>query len=362
METLKTIIVSKVLHFFNIIFTFSASMFCGILASYQNCFMRSITDYQNIFSEYLSEIKTEKAPENLYAPVNYILDLGGKRLRPVLTLMIAEAFGGEVTHATAAAAAIEYFHNFSLIHDDIMDAAPLRRGAPTVHKKWDTNTGILSGDAMLVMAYSFLNTYEPEMFKKLTALFSETALQVCEGQQLDMDFERRKQVTEDEYIHMITYKTAVLVACAMKMGACVANTTKENAQAVYDFGLNLGLAFQLQDDYLDTFGDTKTFGKQAGGDIIENKKTFLYIKSLELGTDSQQKQLIDWFTVQPKEVEKKIESVKEIYCQTKADLYTRKAIKTYTQRAFGFLDGIQMSTRAKEQLKVFGEALMNRTI
>jgi geranylgeranyl diphosphate synthase type II len=243
--------------------------------------MRIISEYQDLISRHFESIKYQKEPNNLYEPIRYILSLGGKRLRPVLTLMATEVFDVDCQKALAAATAVEVFHNFSLIHDDIMDDAPLRRGNKTVHEKWNINTGILSGDAMLILAYQYFEEYEPHIFRELAKLFSQTALEVCEGQQYDVDFETRYDVTIPEYLKMIQYKTAVLVGAAMKMGAIVAETSAENANNIYDFGLNLGLAFQLQDDYLDAFGNPETFGKQVGGDIIENKKTYLYLKAME---------------------------------------------------------------------------------
>ena len=239
--------------------------------------MLSIEAYRDAFISHLEKEIVTKEPVNLYKPIHYILNLGGKRLRPVLTLMTADIFGTDYKKAMHAAMAVEMFHNFSLVHDDIMDDAPLRRGKETVHEKWDLNTGILSGDAMLIVAYQFFENYDAETFQQLAKLFSKTAIEVCEGQQYDVDFETRDDVTIDEYLKMITYKTAVLVGAAMKMGAIISKTDEKEAQAIYDFGLNLGIAFQLKDDYLDAFGDPKTFGKQVGGDIIENKKTFLYL-------------------------------------------------------------------------------------
>ena len=232
--------------------------------------MHTISQYQEVIINHFDQLKINKEPRNLYEPIEYILSLGGKRMRPVLTLMTSEIFNASYEKAIDAATAVEVFHNFSLIHDDIMDDAPLRRGNKTVHEKWDLNTGILSGDAMLILAYQFFESYEPNVFQKLAKLFSKTALEVCEGQQYDVDFEVREDVTIPEYLKMIEYKTAVLVGAAMKMGAIVAETSEENANLIYDFGLNLGIAFQLQDDYLDAFGDPETFGKQVGGDIIEN--------------------------------------------------------------------------------------------
>ena len=243
--------------------------------------MKAIEIYQKHFLSYLKDYNTERDPKNLYEPVQYILNLGGKRLRPILTLMTADCFGGDVNKALDAALAVEVFHNFSLIHDDIMDDAPLRRGQQTVHEKWDLNTGILSGDAMLIMAYQLFENYPPETFQNLLTLFSKTALEVCEGQQYDIDFETRNAVSIAEYLKMIEYKTAVLVAAAMKMGAIIAGASDEDQNRCYEFGKNLGIAFQLQDDYLDAFGNPETFGKQVGGDIIENKKTYLYLKALE---------------------------------------------------------------------------------
>ena len=249
--------------------------------------MHSIEFYRNEFVSYLEKKTITKEPKNLYSPITYILGLGGKRLRPILTLMTTEIFGMDYSKALDAALAIEVFHNFSLVHDDIMDDAPLRRGKKTVHEKWNVNTGILSGDAMLINAYQLFENYEGDTFRNLAQLFSKTAIEVCEGQQYDIDFETRDDVTISDYLKMIEYKTAVLVAAAMKMGAIIANAPLKEQNHIFEFGRNLGIAFQLQDDYLDAFGDPKTFGKQIGGDIIENKKTFLYLKSFEMGTPEQ---------------------------------------------------------------------------
>ena len=254
--------------------------------------MQGISYYQNIVTTHFKSLAFKSEPKNLYEPIRYILSLGGKRLRPVLTLMSAEVFDVDCKKALAAATAVEVFHNFSLIHDDIMDDAPLRRGNETVHQKWNINTGILSGDAMLILAYQYFEEYEPSIFRELAKLFSKTALEVCEGQQYDVDFETRDDVTISEYLKMIEYKTAVLVGAAMKMGAIVAGTSEENANSIYDFGLNLGIAFQLQDDYLDAFGNPETFGKQVGGDIIENKKTYLYLKAVAFSNEKEAK---NWF-------------------------------------------------------------------
>lgn len=324
--------------------------------------MHSISFYQEIISKHFSTLEINNEPKNLYDPIKYILSLGGKRIRPVLTLMAAEIFNANYEKALAAATAVEVFHNFSLIHDDIMDDAPLRRGNETVHEKWDINTGILSGDAMLILAYQYFEQYEPKIFRELAKLFSKTALEVCEGQQWDVDFETRDDVTIPEYIKMIEYKTAVLVGAAMKMGAIIAETSEENANLIYNFGLNLGIAFQLQDDYLDAFGNPETFGKQVGGDIIENKKTYLYLKAIEFGTAEIKEQLLHLFSIQPTDNTDKIISAKEIFNTTGASNATLEAIKDYTQRAFVTLEEMTIGQEKKDILKEFGKNLMGRKV
>jgi geranylgeranyl diphosphate synthase type II len=324
--------------------------------------MLPINEYQEQFLLYLKSQNIDKEPATLYQPIDYILQLGGKRMRPVLTLMTADIFEIDYKLALPAAMAIEVFHNFSLVHDDIMDDAPLRRGQVTVHEKWNINTGILSGDAMLILAYQYFENYQPKTFRKLAKLFSKTALEVCEGQQYDVDFETRNDVTIPEYLKMIEFKTAVLVAAAMKMGAIIAQTSKENSKLIYDFGLNLGLAFQLQDDYLDAFGDPKTFGKQVGGDIIENKKTYLYLKALEFSKTDEKELLTQLFSVELEDNENKIKAVKEIFNSTGAAEATRKAIQDFTQKAFETLEKMNISEDKKTMLKDFGQNLMNRNV
>lgn len=324
--------------------------------------MHSIDFYRKEFISYLKEKSENKEPRNLYEPIRYILGLGGKRLRPVLTLLATEVFETDYNEALDAAMAIEVFHNFSLVHDDIMDAAPLRRGKATVHEKWDVNTGILSGDAMLITAYQLFENYNCETFKSLAELFSKTALQVCEGQQYDIDFEERDDVTLPEYLKMIEYKTAVLVAAALKMGGIIAEASQKEQNDIYNFGLNLGIAFQLQDDYLDAFGDPKTFGKQVGGDIIENKKTFLYLKVLEKGTAEQKKGLLDMYSIRPTDSSAKIATIKEIFNESGSAEQTQTAIADYTERAFAILESLAISADKKELLRSFGERLMGREV
>ena len=301
-----------------------------------------ISQYREQFVTHLKGRIQLGEPKNLFEPVQYILGLGGKRLRPILTLMTAEVFGGKAKDAMDAALAVEMFHNFSLVHDDIMDDAPLRRGKTTVHE--------------------FFESYPAETYVELTKLFSKTALEVCEGQQYDVDFETRDDVTIPEYLKMIEYKTSVLVAAAMKMGAIVAKASPKDADAIYEFGRNLGIAFQLQDDYLDAFGDPKTFGKQVGGDIMENKKTYLYLKSLENASKDDQDGLLHLYSIKPEDSTAKVEAVKTIFKESGAVEETKKAIKNFTQKAFDALSETGLPEKNKALLKQFGKSLMERTV
>ena len=324
--------------------------------------MQNIEFYQKQFLAYLENFSSFQEPKNLYNPIDYILKLGGKRLRPVLTLVTTEIFESDYHKALDAALSIEVFHNFSLVHDDIMDDAPLRRGKQTVHEKWDVNTGILSGDAMLILAYKLFENYEPNTFQALAKLFSKTALEVCEGQQYDIDFQSRDDVIIPEYLKMIEYKTAVLLGAAMQMGAIVANASNQDQENIYNFGKNLGIAFQLQDDYLDAFGDPQTFGKQVGGDIIENKKTYLYLKTIENSNSEDQHQLRSLFEISPSNTAEKIETVKQMYLDSGAAQSTKEIIEKYTQDAFKTLDELNIEETKKQILKAFGTSLMNRTV
>ena len=276
--------------------------------------------------------------------------------------MAADAVSGDYKQALPAAMSVEVFHNFSLVHDDIMDEAPLRRGKPTVHEKWDVNTGILSGDVMLVMAYECLNGYPPALFKNLTQLFSKTAREVCAGQQYDMDFPAQTSISQQEYLHMITLKTAVLLGCSLQMGAMVGGLNKEESQPFYDFGLQMGIAFQLQDDYLDAFGDPKTFGKQVGGDIIENKKTLLYLLALEKGDEAQRSDLLRWMSTQPTDPTAKIEAVKTLFKTTLADQAIQDLMEAYTQKALEEVDKFPVSADKKALFTNFALQLMKREL
>lgn len=319
-----------------------------------------LASYQADFLQYMESENWVREPKNLYEPIDYILKLSGKRIRPILTLMACDIFSNEYKSSLPAALAIEVFHNFTLVHDDIMDDAPLRRGKETVHEKWNLNTGILSGDAMLIMAYRYFENYEPATFQRLAKLFSKTALEVCDGQQLDIDFETRNDVTIEEYINMIRLKTSVLVAAALKMGAIVAQASEEDSDLLYQYGVNLGLAFQLQDDYLDTFGDPETFGKQVGGDIIENKKTYLYLKALELANEEDTQKLLFFYRQKLQDNSIKIDEVKRIFERYDIPLLIQNLIKEYTTHSFSSLDNMNISEENKKKLKAFGSFLMSR--
>lgn len=314
--------------------------------------------YRSAFLTYLTELQIEKEPKNLYTPVDYIMGLGGKRMRPVLVLMSCDLFGGNYMDAMEAALSVEMFHNFTLIHDDIMDRADLRRGRQTVHKKWDLNTGILSGDALMIMSNQRLEFYDGEKFKALISLYNKTALEVCEGQQLDVDFEEMSEVPLENYIKMISFKTAVLVGASLKMGAIISNSPVIDQDKIYGFGLNLGIAFQLQDDYLDTFG-TVDFGKKIGGDIVEGKKTFLYIKALELADESDRLELLRLYESE-NDADLKIQRVKQLFLKYQLDELLLTEIEHYTLKAIEDIDSLTIDQEKKKVFKNFGLTLMNR--
>lgn len=323
--------------------------------------MEFLSVYQKYIDNALTDANQGESPQGLYAPIDYLLSLGGKRLRPSLVLMACEAYGKAPDSALPAAKALEIFHNFTLMHDDIMDNAAMRRGEQTVHEKWNINTAILSGDAMLVQAYKCLDGYAPELFKSLTKLLSKTALEVCEGQQYDVDFESRTDVGIEEYLEMIRLKTAVLVGCAMQMGAEIGGASIEDAEQLYTFGEQLGIAFQLQDDYLDTFGDEASFGKRIGGDIAENKKTILVHLVFQNGTPEQCHKLNELLAQTPKDCTQKIIEVTQLFKDAAVDNATLKEVHFYTQKAFEALNKVNLSKEAKQRFVAFGEGLMLRT-
>ncbi len=297
-----------------------------------------------------------REPKNLYEPIAYALSVGGKRIRPVLCLMACNVFSDHLESAIKPAIGLETFHNFTLLHDDIMDAADVRRHQPTVHKKWDENTAILSGDAMMIEAYEYFFDLSPELMSQCLPIFNRTAREVCEGQQYDMEFENRWDVSEEEYLEMIRLKTAVLLAASLKIGAILGGASTQDADKIYQFGINMGLAFQLQDDYLDTFGDEKTFGKRIGGDIAENKKTYLLIHALKKGNSLLKNMLDD----QQADEQEKIKAVTQIYRELKIDQLTEAKIKHYYQKALEALEAMDVNPEKTVLLRNFLNQLKSR--
>ncbi len=308
----------------------------------------------------LSKVLINQEPRTLFDPPVYVISLGGKRVRPILTLLAADLFGKDIEVAVNPAIAIEIFHNFSLLHDDLMDKADLRRGSATVHKKWDANTAILSGDAMVIESYKYIAKVPHKYLPELLEVFSDTAMDICIGQQFDMDFEQRMDVAEDEYLNMIRLKTAVLIGGALKLGAIVSDAEKEDAEALYQFGLNLGLAFQLKDDLLDVYGDFKTFGKKPGGDILSNKKTYLLIKALKSSDVLQKTELDRWLTAKDFDPELKISAVKNIYDELNLKVLVENLIEKYYLASLDCLSSINVPDARKSDLIVLSEHLMYR--
>ena len=325
--------------------------------------MYSVEELQKIVNEEIvkrtNELK-EKNPAELYVPVNYSLEMGGKRLRPVLLLLGYNLFSDELKNALPASVAIEVFHNFTLLHDDIMDHARVRRNQPTVHIQFSENNAILSGDVMAFLSYQYLMECKSENLLNVVQLFTQTAIEVCEGQQLDMDFEERMNVSAADYLQMIRLKTAVLLACGLKAGALLGNASEEVASHLYDFGLNLGMAFQLQDDLLDTFGDQQTFGKQIGGDILANKKTYLLIKALEKASAVQRKKLVLWMDKTGYDAKTKIEAVTAIYNELRIKETTAAKIDSYFQSSEKYLQSLPVDEMKKANLKNLSAKMLKR--
>jgi geranylgeranyl diphosphate synthase, type II len=305
---------------------------------------------------------SEKSPVELYEPINYILQLGGKRIRPVLTLLACNLFSEDIENAMNPALAIEIFHNFTLLHDDIMDHAEMRRNHATVHTKWNENIAIISGDAMNIIAYQYLCNTSPEIIPELLSVFSKTALEICEGQQLDMNFETRNDVSILEYSTMIKLKTAVLLATSLKIGAICAKAPQKDKEKLYDFGLNLGMAFQIQDDLLDTFGNQDEFGKSIGGDILARKKTFLYLKALELSNPNQKSQLYQLYSEKFISKEKLIQNVIAIYKELELLKISQNTVEEYTQKAMVALNSIDASKESLLILQHLALNIMNRKV
>lgn len=313
-----------------------------------------------LLNEKISELSLNKEPGELYEPIEYALTMGGKRIRPMMALMACEMFHGDIQKALPAALAIEVFHNFTLVHDDIMDIAPMRRGKETVYKKWNTNVGILSGDAMLAKAFEIISDSDEKYLKPLVKLLSAAAVEVCEGQQFDMNFEHSEKVTIPEYLEMIRLKTAVLAGTSLKAGAIVAGASEKDIREVYSFGENLGMAFQMKDDILDVFGDEKKFGKKKGGDIITKKKTYLYLKAHELAKDKVLNSMIYYFANATFDDEAKVKAISEIYEKVGVKKHAEKQMDVYYKKAITHFEKISVPASNKMNLIDLAEKLLVR--
>jgi len=322
--------------------------------------MYSVTQLQDLLNKQIAENNYPSSPAELYEPIRYIMSLGGKRLRPALLLMACDLFNGSVLKALAPAVGIEVFHNFTLLHDDIMDKAPLRRGKPTVHAKWNESIAILSGDVMLVKAYELMMEVENDILRPVLAIFNQTATGVCEGQQIDMNFEALDGVSVAEYLEMIRLKTAVLLGGSLKIGTLIGNAPEEQAELLYQFGENLGLAFQLQDDILDVYGDPDKFGKLVGGDIISNKKTFLLIKAIELAEGLEKEELDYWLYAENVVSEDKVNAVTDLYNRLGVRQLAEEQMNKFAERALSALDKVAAEDDKKQALKIFAEKLLVR--
>lgn len=322
--------------------------------------MYTSTEIQHKVNDFIANLTYDRTPESLYEPVEYVLSAGGKRLRPVLLLMAYNLYKDDIEQAMWTACGLETYHNYTLLHDDLMDKADVRRGRMTVHNKWDENTAILSGDSMLVLAYERIAKCADDKLRDVLSCFTETALEIGEGQQYDMDFETRSDVSEEEYIEMIRLKTSVLLACALKIGALLAGADDEDQENLYRFGENIGLAFQLQDDYLDVYGDEKLFGKAIGGDICNNKKTYMLINALNLAQGGDKAQLDKWLSAQTFDKEEKIKAVTDIYNNVGVGHLAKNKMEHYLDVAKTYLSKVKVADERKKQLKQYAEQLMLR--
>ena len=321
-----------------------------------------MTEYIKIFEDYLKKELKYTKPENLYNPVKYLLESGGKRLRPIIALNVSELLGGKISDTLPAAAALEIFHNFTLAHDDIMDNSMLRRGKKTINSKWDNNTGILSGDVMLIISYEVLNQYQDSKYIHLSKKLTEISRLVCEGQQADMDFASKNDITENEYFEMIKNKTAVLIGCSFMFGGIVAEANDLNTNLLYEIGLNLGIAFQLEDDLLDCFGDQEKFGKKIGGDIIEKKKTLLYLFTNSKLESEKKLEFENIFNSNEIAESEKINSIKLFYETSGALKYVKNKVKVYFDKADQLINKLELDNDTKRKLNQFSKTLLNREI
>jgi len=322
--------------------------------------MKTSEEILNLVNDYLAQLPYERKPQSLYEPIKYVLSMGGKRVRPVLMLLAYNMFKDNPESILSSACALETYHNYTLLHDDLMDNADLRRGHETVHRKWDANTAILSGDSMLVLAYERMAQCPKEKLAEVLSLFTETALEIGEGQQYDMEFENRTDVTEAEYIEMIRLKTSVLLACAVKMGAILADASAEDADNLYKFGEQIGLAFQLQDDFLDVYGNSAVFGKAIGGDITSNKKTFMLINALNHATAEQREELTRWITAEQFDAAEKIAAVTRLYNEIGIDRMAKEKIEYYFAQSTQYLARVNVPDERKQELIAYTHEMMKR--
>lgn len=313
-----------------------------------------------LVNDYLVQLPYDRRPASLYEPIRYVLSMGGKRIRPVLMLLSYNLFKEDPETILMPACALETYHNYTLLHDDLMDNADLRRGHETVHKKWNANTAILSGDSMLVLAYQRMQQCSSDKMSEVLALFTETALEIGEGQEYDMAFEHRDDVSEEEYIEMIRLKTSVLLACALKIGAILAGASKEDADNLYRFGEQIGLAFQLQDDFLDVYGDTRVFGKAIGGDITSNKKTFMLINALNHANEEQRRQLESWIGATKFDRDEKVAAVTRLYNEIGIDRMAQDKIAYYFEQSRKYLQAVSVDESRKAELAAYAQRMMNR--
>ena len=322
--------------------------------------MKTSDEILQLVNDKLDNLPYDRRPASLYEPIRYVLSMGGKRIRPVLMLLAYNLFKDDPESILMPACALETYHNYTLLHDDLMDNADLRRGHETVHRKWNANTAILSGDSMLVLAYQRMAQCDPAVMPDVLRLFTETALEIGEGQQYDMDFERRDDVTEEEYIEMIRLKTSVLLACALKIGAILAGASAGDADNLYRFGEKIGLAFQLQDDYLDVYGDTKVFGKAIGGDITSNKKTYMLINAFNRADGRQRAELERWISAVDFDREEKIAAVTRLYNEIGIDHLAQEKIAFYFEESRKYLDAVGVDSMRKAELAAYAQRMMKR--
>ena len=322
--------------------------------------MLTADEILKLVNERLTVVATGRTPEGLYEPICYVLSLGGKRIRPTLMLLAYNLFREDPERILTPACALETYHNYTLLHDDLMDNADKRRGKPTVHVQWNDNQAILSGDTMLVLAYQMMAESPAEKLKPVLDIFTETALEIGDGQQLDMEFEKRTDVTEDEYIEMIRLKTSVLLACALKIGAILAGASEEDADNLYRFGEKIGLAFQLQDDYLDVYGDEKVFGKAIGGDITSNKKTYMLINAFLRADASQRQELEHWMEMEDFDRQEKVSAVTSLYDALHIDELAKEKINQYFKESKAYLDAVSVAEDRKKELRAYADRMMRR--